>query len=103
MLSTLADHWAPGGLALDEQAEYAYLGGFGPLDSSGTRPARVFRVSTADGEIDPDWPRRGGDAVQARWIYLLGDQVFALSAWASGTYAAFYRTDGALFEDGFEN
>ncbi|MCG6116968.1 MAG: delta-60 repeat domain-containing protein [Aquimonas sp.] len=102
VLSTLADHWAPGGLALDEQAQYAYLGGFGPLDSSGNRPARVFRVATTDGEVDPEWPRRGGDAVQAKWIYMVGDQVFALSATASGTYAAFYRTDGVLFEDGFE-
>lgn len=103
VLGTLSDHWAPGGIAVDEAGEFVYVGGLGPLGSSGERPPRVFRVSTGSGEVDPNWPSRGGEALQPNWMYRFGDRIFALSATASGTYAAFYRTDDVVFEDGFEH
>lgn len=102
VLSTLSDHWAPGGLAVDEANEFVYVGGLGPLDDTGERSPRVFRVSTVSGTVDPDWPSRGADALQANWLYRFGDRIFVLSRTASGTYAAFYRTDDVVFEDGFE-
>jgi len=102
VLGSLEGIWASGGLALDLAGAYLYAGGYGADDFSGDWQPRVFRVSTVDGAIDSEWPFSGSAALSPRWMFMFGDQVFALAATATGTYAAFYRTDDVLFEDSFE-